>query len=412
MTAMVTTAPAKKERERSLFDSVLAEGLTVSKSQYVPFEKCQLQGWLLRNEQRPKSVASEEMRIGVLTHELAEAYLRNAPIGAVTAKYPASMVAEVMVGMKGLDHVVHAVDDMKVLDEETDEEVPYYEIEKQFSIDMPEVAEGFRLVGRFDLFGYKTLTYIDRDGDLETRQHAAVVEFKTSQILNDTDDTEALLYAFAAYKLTGMPVQFTRWNLRLNQKYVQRFDVWYLKMLEKHCFIPEFINYKFVVEAPQKPAFTSGPHCVYCPFIEQCTAKDFAPVTLQDDFALLEWAKALVERTQSKLKEAGKEVLANDDVAFNESKVLIPGAHLAVVASRTASYQLASRKNKKADVIQALARRGVLDKYVDSLDIKFNTEELNNEVEHMGFALKETPRLTVSIKVPDESGDGAEGEAE
>lgn len=381
--------------------------MVLSKSKYMPYEQCRLWGYLLQNNLRSakRSVLGNEAKVGTLAHELAEAYLTNAPIGAITTKYSPTLVASVMETMKGLLKVRELVSDLVVTDEETDEELPFYEIEKAVTIPLPEVAEDFAITGRFDVFGYKELTFEDEDGDLVNAQHAVVIELKTSAVFNDKDDTEALLYAFLAYRETGLPVIFKRFNLRMSKCYEARYSKRYLKVLEE-CFINEFTNYLYVINDKNKPAFTPGSHCLHCPFIDQCEARAFNPQNLQDELRVLEWAQQLVAEKTNLLKAAGHEVLSREANKEEELKpgykMLIPGANLNVGLKVSGFWQLQSRKNKKSDVIKALAERNLLDTYINSLDIKFDSEELNDQVEALGYRLKHSLRQTISISTAQE----------
>lgn len=360
----------------------------VSKTSYENFKKCNLKAWLeLRNPQRV--AAGQSANVGLLAHELAAAKLdefvngKDIKSSAAYSKYDETAILKVLEDMRGF----HIIEDIASGFETIS-------IEESFSIEMPGVAEEFKLAGRFDAIGLKIL------GDQSFMQ---VLEWKSGFLTEDSLDAEALFYSFAAYKKYGMGVLFTRANLQTGKIVSEAISLESLEALEG-ILTTKFQNFKNVLEADVEPKFEPGNHCLYCPFIDRCPGQEQVVDTLEDDLRILEWAKQLVKDKDTKLKNAGKEVLKQEPLVFddlNPSKVLVPGTSLSVTASGSTYWQSASRSVKKTDIVDKLLEADVfstMPELREKVDVKINDQQIASVVESLGIPLKKVEKTTVTVK--------------
>lgn len=360
----------------------------VSKTSYENFKKCNLKAWLeLRNPQRV--AAGQSANVGLLAHELAAAKLdefvngKDIKSSAAYSKYDETAILKVLEDMRGF----HIIEDIASGFETIS-------IEEAFSIEMPNVAEEFKLAGRFDAIGLKIL------GDQSFMQ---VLEWKSGFLTEDSLDAEALFYSFAAYKKYGMGVLFTRANLQTGKIVSEAISLESLEALEG-ILTTKFQNFKNVLEADVEPKFEPGNHCLYCPFIDRCPGQEQVVDTLEDDLRILEWAKQLVKDKDTKLKNAGKEVLKQEPLVFddlNPSKVLVPGTLLSVTASGSTYWQSASRSVKKTDIVDKLLEADVfstMPELREKVDVKINDQQIAFVVESLGIPLKKVEKTTVTVK--------------
>ena len=126
---------------------------------------------------------------------------------------------------------------------------------------------------------------------------------------------------------------------------------------------------------------------------------------MENKFSLLEWATQLAKAQDTFLKDAGKEVLKNEDQPLeslsDNTKLLIPGTNMSVVCSTSTSYQSVTRSVKKADIVKAMIDNQVLEEhpeFLENVDIKLNSPEIADVVQNLGFGLKAVTRNTVTIK--------------
>ena len=370
----------------------------VSKTSFEKFNKCALQAYLARRRPAANAAVSEAASVGLLAHSLANARVEafngsNAKLDQLYVQYSPELIFEVMNTMKGFSTL-----------EKHFEKLDQLQSEATYSVEMPQVADKFKLTARFDAIGIRQI------GD---EAFCVVIDWKSGFLVDNTIDDEALLYSYVAFKTFGLPVIFTRVALRTGYAYSEVLSAEEILAMEQ-VFIAKFKNYKMVLESPNEPRSCPGSHCLYCPFLENCPTKDYDPNELENRFSLLQWATQLAKAQDNFLKNAGKEALKNEDQPTESLlegyRVLIPGTSMSVGCSTTTSYQSASRSVKKTDILQAMIDNGVFANnpaFVESLDVKFNTPEIIDAVQNLGFGLKAVTRNTVTIKSSE-----AEGEEE
>lgn len=370
---------------------------TVSKTSFEKFNKCALQAYLARRRPTANAAAvSGATSVGLLAHALANARVEafkgsNAKLDQLYVQYGPGLIFEVMNTMKGFSTL-----------EKHFEKLDQLQSEVSYSVEMPQVADKFKLVARFDTVGIRQI------GD---DAFCVVIDWKSGFLVDNTIDDEALLYSYVAFKTFGLPVIFTRVALRTGYAYSEVLSAEEILAMEQ-VFIAKFKSYKMTLEAPSEPRSCPGSHCLYCPFLENCPTKDYDPNELENRFSLLQWATQLVKAQDNFLKNAGKEALKNEDQPTESLsdgyRVLIPGTTMSVGCSTSTSYQSASRSVRKSDILQAMIDNGVFANnpaFVESLDVKFNTPEIIDAVQNLGFGLKAVTRNTVTIKSSEVEGD-------
>lgn len=370
----------------------------VSKTSFEKFNKCALQAYLSRRRPATNAAVSEAASVGLLAHSLANARVEafngsNAKLDQLYVQYSPELIFEVMNTMKGFATL-----------EKHFEKLGQLQSEATYSVEIPQVADKFKLTARFDAIGIRQI------GD---DAFCVVIDWKSGFLVDNTIDDEALLYSYVAFKTFGLPVIFTRVALRTGYAYSEVLSAEEILAMEQ-VFIAKFKDYKMVLESPNEPRSCPGSHCLYCQFLENCPTKDYDPNELENRFSLLQWATQLAKAQDNFLKNAGKEALKNEDQPTESLlegyRVLIPGTSMSVGCSTTTSYQSASRSVKKTDILQAMIDNGVFANnpaFVESLDVKFNTPEIIDAVQNLGFGLKAVTRNTVTIKSSE-----AEGEEE
>lgn len=368
----------------------------VSKTSFEKFNKCALQAYLSRRKPAAFANTSEAASVGLLAHALANARVEafmgsSAKLDQLYTQYSSELIFETMNTMSGFATL-----------EKHFEKLEQLQSEVTYSIEMPQVADKFKLTARFDAVGIKQI------GD---DAFCVVIDWKSGFLVDNTIDDEALLYSYVAFKTFGLPVIFTRVALRTGYAYSEVLSPEEILAMEQ-VFIAKFKTYKMVLESPNEPRSTPGPHCLYCPFLETCPTKDYDPSELENRFSLLQWATQLAKAQDTFLKNAGKEALRNEDqpsASLHEGyRVLIPGTSMSVGCSTTTTYQSASRSVKKSDILQAMLDNGVFANnpaFVESLDVKFNTPEIIDTVQSLGFGLKPVTRNTVTIRSSEAEGD-------
>lgn len=362
----------------------------VSKTAFEKFNKCALQAYLSRKHLTKKSAYSDAITIGLLAHSLANARVEsfctgsNVRMDELYAKYSPEIIFETMRTMKGFETL-----------EKHFEKLEQLQSEVTYNVELPEVAEGFKLTARFDAIGIRTIG---------SDSFCVVIDWKSGMLVNNAIDDEALLYSYVAFRTFGLPVIFTRVSLRTGFAYSEILSPDEILAMEQ-VYITKFKSYKGILEAPTAPRSSPGSHCLYCPFLEECPTKDYDPANLENKFSLLEWATQLAKTQDTFLKDAGKEVLKNEDQPLeslsDNTKLLIPGTNMSVVCSTSTSYQSVTRSVKKADIVKAMIDNQVLEEhpeFLENVDIKLNSPEIADVVQNLGFGLKAVTRNTVTIK--------------
>lgn len=368
----------------------------VSKTSFERYSKCQLQAYLARRHPAAYKEKSEPATLGLLAHALANAKVQafngsNVELERIYAEYSSELIFETINTMKGFSDLEKHFENLEQLQSEA-----------SFFVDMPQVAEGFKLTARFDAVGIRNI------GD---EAFCVVIDWKSGFLVDNVIDDEALLYSYIAFKTFGLPVIFTRVALRTGYAYSEVLSPEEILAMEQ-VFITKFKAFKNTLEAENEPRSCPGSHCLYCPFLEECPTKDYDPSELENRFSLLQWATQLVKSEETFLKNAGKEVLKSENQSTETTedgyKILIPGTNISVGCSTTTSYQSASRSVKKSDILEAMIKNEVFTNnpaFIESLDVKFNTPEIIETVRSLGFGLKAVTRNTVTIKSSETQGE-------
>lgn len=233
--------------------------------------------------------------------------------------------------------------------------------EESFSIEMDNIAEGFRFIAKPDAVAFT---------DIEGQSYIHVFEWKTGFTpINEVDD-EAILYAYSAYKKYSLPVIFTRVNLRTGGVFAHVFKPSSLDRIEPEI-IKKISKFKKDMESEVSPEFVPGAHCSHCPYLMKCDGRKYAH-SLQQKFKVAVWAKAVASNCEGEVKAAAAEILALSP----DKTVLIPflDDKFGVEAQHSETIQLAGRKVSKKDIFKMLVESDQLNLIENSIDFKFSPE--------------------------------------
>lgn len=350
---------------------------SVSKSALVDYGKCAKMAKLKKSDPRP-NVASDKMNVGILGHEVAArevAALFGIQRG-VSENYSLEVLFEVQEKIGKYTKFNELYNNMSLIG-----------LEYSVSLDMPEIGEGFRFNGRFDAICSIEINH---------QSYIVIDDFKTGYHISTAIDSEALIYAYVAQQLYGLPVVFRRIGLMNGKVWSHTFSIDSINKM-KESILLSIKMYKMDMESDMVPEWTPGGHCLYCPYLMSCQGRKSLK-TINDRFKVAIWAKNVAKFNETLVKIAAKEVLDNSS-GLENGAVLIPfinGGYGAVV-SVSESYGLKGRKIKKSDVIRLLIETGEIDKYIDCLDLKMS-EELANELKKVyKMPTQKTTKTTLKL---------------
>lgn len=359
---------------------------SVSKSRLAAFSKCPQRAWLALRDTERSLENNRFLDIGILAHELAaekvyELAGKEYNLESIEARFPETIIYAVKTEIEGKVNFERLLKNQHIL-----------EIEQSFSIEMEMIEKDFRLIVKPDLITYR---------DIHGKPFINVYDWKTGFNMSTEVDTEAMIYAYAAFKKYGINIIFTRVNIKSGKIWSHEFTTENLMLMEP-ILIPLIKRFKKNMESGMVPEFKPGSHCSTCKYITKCDGRKYIS-SLRHKYKAAIWAKELAKKYENDVKSAAAEILSATqlpDLPEREKEyVLLPflNGEFGAIAETSKSYQLASRKIKKIDIIKALMQANMLETVVDQLDLKFNEEVSEFLSQTFKIPMKEVVRTTIKL---------------
>jgi len=337
---------------------------SISKSFAENYETCKLKAWKKKRKNR-----DNENRF-LLVGKTAHAIFASKVAERVGEKYEVPTVKDPSIVYEA-NLVTERVDLDKLIGKE---EILGYE-----SMVESKLSNGISLIGVFDL------VTLAEDEFLGTYIH--VLDYKSGFKVSKEVDNEVLFYAYLAADKFKMPVLFTRYSGRSGDMWGKFFT--YEEAIALEPLISVYAEeIKGVVESEEEPFPEAGPHCLACPFLDECSAKDLDETNPQQLITKYQLLKARTKMLESQLKNMRFE---------NENPIETPEFVIDIKESR--SKQL--KKGKKEDILLLLLKSGNLERHLSALDIKL-TPEVVKTAEEAGFEFKEQVRRSLNISTTTE----------
>ena len=339
---------------------------TISKSFAENYETCKLKAWKKKRNNRDNE--NRFLLVGKTAHaifasKVAEKLWEEYKIPTVkdpSVVYEAKSVSENV----NLDSLIK------------NEEILGYE-----NMVESKLPNGMSLVGIFDL------VTLAEDEFLGTHIH--VIDYKSGFKVGKTVDNEALFYAYLAADKYKLPVLFTRYSGRSH-------DIWgkfftYEEAISLKDMISAYAEeIKAVVESEEEPFPEAGSHCVACPFLDECSAKDLDETNPEQLITAYQLSVAKTKVLATQLKNMRVE--NNNPIKTKEL----------VVDFKESRFKKMSGRKKTEDLLVFLAKTGKLEQFLSSLKLKL-TPSVVDFAEKNGFEFSDQVKRTVSIDVKEET---------
>ena len=360
---------------------------SVSKSKLDIFDKCPLQAWKKERDTGHTSTHSRNLDIGVLAHELAakavaESVGINRVVSNLEERFPLDVIFQVQEDINFAKLLLNYGEDLTIIG-----------VEESASLSIESMNNEFRINTRYDCLGRLTV---------KNQTYIVVDDFKTGFQLKTQVDTEALLYAYVAYKTYDLPVIFRRISLNSGKVWSKEFSIEGLKRIESSILL-KIAKYKEEMESDYVPEHTPGSHCYYCPELMRCQGRKYID-TLNDKYKIALWAKEVAKFRETEVKSAAALLINEESI---DGQILIPfleNGKYGAIASVSESYQLNGRKIKKSDIIRLLIETDEIEDFVDDIDIKFSPE-LANKLMSYNIPMKQVIRTSVKLVKDSEGGE-------
>lgn len=356
---------------------------SASKSRVGLYNKCPLRAYKTLREVKNEFNSNKMIDMGMLAHELAAkevSELSGKPynVEKLAERYPLEVIYEVQ------ENTRTTINFEKIFRDQT-----VTAIEETFSIELPEVEAGFKLISKPDAMSFTNI------GDMP---YICVYDWKTGYAAIDQVDSESIIYAYAAYKKHQLPVIFYRINLTTGKRWSHEFTSESISNMEP-ILIALLKKYKAEMESEYVPEYKPGSHCLYCPYITKCEGRKFVS-TLRQKMKAAIWAKELAKKYEAEVKGAAKEVLDNIKEPLREGELpLLPflDNKYGAVANTSRSFQLASRKIKATEVLNLLIESDLISQVVDNLKLKIDLETATL-LNSLQIPTKEVVRTTIKLE--------------
>ena len=260
------------------------------------------------------------------------------------------------------------------------------------AMELPEVGKGFRLLLKPDLA-------LLREG--ENGQYIQIIEYKTGfPSAEEKLGIEGVLYSWYLFQIYNLPVLFSRYYIRTGKMSHYEVDIDGLKA-SKPLIINLAKKYKQEMESEIAPEAKPSGHCLYCPFLENCPAKDKVD-SIEDKLKAMVIHKTIAKKLESEIKEFAKQALEESgkpEEGEEKALVKVGDTNIEVVAKTSKSY-VVPRKLGKKGLIEFIEGAGLLEDVLDHLDIKVDDQVADLIKEELGITLKPSFRTSISIKTP------------
>jgi len=255
-----------------------------------------------------------------------------------------------------------------------------------------EVEEGFKLLLKPDLA-------ILRNGD--NGQYVHVIEYKTGFPPSDEElGIEGVLYSWYLFQVYNLPVVFSRYYIRTGKMSHHEIDTKGL-MAMKPLIINLAKKFKQEMEGEMAPEAKPSGHCLYCPFLESCPAKEKVD-SIEDKLKAMIIHKNIAKKLETEIKEFAKQALeevGKPEPGQEVGLIKIGDTDIEVVAKTSKSFSI-PRKIGKKGIIKLIEGAGLLENIVDHIDIKIDDEVAQLLQKELGITLKPNFRTSISIKTP------------
>ena len=370
---------------------------SASKSKISLYNKCPLRAYKTLREVKGDFGGSKMLDIGMLAHELAakEVYKLSGKeynIEKLALRYPLEVIYEVQENTRAKVNFEKIFKDQSIIS-----------IEETFSIELPEIDKDFKLISKPDAIAF---------GNINGQPYVRIYDWKTGYGTINEIDSEAIIYAYAAYKKYSLPVIFARVSLTTGKFWSNEFSTVSLENMTP-MLIGLLKSYKKDMENEVLPEFKPGSHCQYCPFITQCDGRKYV-TTLRQKMKAAIWAKELAKKYENEVKNAAKEVLGNIKEPLKEGEIpLLPflDNRYGAIANTSKSYQVASRKIKAVDILNLLIDSGLISNVVDNLKLKLDQDSANL-LNSLQIPTKEVVKTTIKLEAVQGESEEEEEEGE
>jgi CRISPR/Cas system-associated exonuclease Cas4 (RecB family) len=339
---------------------------SLSKSFAENYDSCKLRAW--KKKRHNRDAENKYMQVGLAAHAMfAEKIAKR-----VGEKYKVHKITDPSVRLEA-ENIIKKVNFERLL---VNSEIIGYEDRAEALLD-----NGMSLIGIFDL-----VLLVD---DPIVGQYINIVDFKTSFVVKKEIDNEAIYYAYLAAEKYNLPVTFTRFSGRTGDIWGQ-FFTFEDAIKFKYLIEPYANEVKSVIESEEEPFPEAGAHCVQCPFLDECSAKDLDDTNPRALLAKLQFAKANAKLLEEKIK----------NLRF-ENETAIETEEFVVDIKESRSNAIATKGIKKSDILILLAKAGRLEEVLGSLDIKI-TEQVMEKAKELGIDFKDKVTRRLEIKAREE----------
>jgi len=342
---------------------------TISKSFAENYDTCKLKAW--KKKRNNRDLENKYLQIGLAAHEMFAKKIAE----RIGEQYILKNITDPSIKFEA-QNIIKKVDFDKLL---SNADIIGYEQRVETLL-----PNGMSLIGVLDL-----VLLVD---DPVVGLYLHVIDFKTSYVVNKEIDNEAIFYAYLIVKayekvIPGIPVTFTRYSGRTHDTWGHFFTNKDALAFEE-IITPYASEIKKVIESEEEPFPEAGPHCIQCPFLDECSAKDLDETNPRELLVKLQLHKANVKILEDKLKALRYE--NEDAIETEEFRVDIKESKSKVVATKNMS---------KKDLVVLLAKAGKLEEVLNSIDLKI-TEQVIEKATELGIDFKDrvSKRLDIQPK--------------
>ena len=363
---------------------------SISKSRIEGYLKCPYKVW--KNYRDAEFKDSRSLKIGSFAHMIlskrAEAYEKKEEfnIDSLAAEInPMDMdIFLEVVAMTDRVDIENIIGDNVIISNESLEAIELPEVSEN------ENSEGFRLLLKPDLA-------ILRTGD--DGQYIHIIEYKTGFPPSDESlGIEGVLYSWYLFQVYNLPVVFSRYYIRTGKMSHHEINMQGLRAM-KPLIINLAKKYKQEMESEMAPEAKPSGHCLYCPFLESCPAKDKVD-NMEDKLKSMVIHKNIAKKLESEVKEFAKQALeevGKPEAGQETALIKVGDTDIEVVAKTSKSFSI-PRKIGKKGIVELIEGAGLLENVIDHIDIKIDDEVASLLEEELGISLKPSFRTSISIK--------------
>jgi len=260
------------------------------------------------------------------------------------------------------------------------------------------LPNGQKLLGVFDLVLFEEDEFFG--------EYIKILDFKTGFNISKEIDNEAMIYAYLASEVYGLPVMFARYTSRSKDGYFEHlFGLEECKSFEQDI-VTQINHMKKVLESNEYPIPKAGPHCSTCPFLDACLEKGYAVDDLDGMINQQRLYEAKAKELKAEIKKYSMENGGSVESEVYKTFIKETSTPKLIITNKLTKHKKAF---KKKDFVKLLAESDMLNEFVSALDIKYTPEVLNKAME-LGLEIGETVRKDIQIEFTTEDIEGIEDE--